>query len=153
MTTIAYRDGVLATDSGVQSGSTRVGTTQKCFKAKDGSLLAFAGNANLGTDVKEWIETGLKLDRVPDTEDRGTIVWIKPDGTIWCIDGGGLPYPVEAPFYAEGSGEDFAYGAMAAGANAMQAVEIAKHFDSNSSGPVQLVELGNVIPFKAKGAK
>lgn len=153
MTSIAYRDGVLAADSGVQSRGTRIGSVQKVFKAKDGSLLAYAGDANLAADVAEWVDGGLRHDSVPDTADRGTILWVQPDGSVHIIDGGGKPYPVEAPFYAEGSGEDLALGAMAAGASAVQAIEIAIHFDSGSSGPVQFVELekADVIPLPKRG--
>jgi hypothetical protein len=150
MTTIAFRAGVLATDSGVQANGTRHGTVQKTFKAPDGSLIAYAGNAHLHGAIEHWIDHGLKVDAVPDTEDKGTILWIKPDATIWVIDGGGLPFKIDAPFYADGSGGDIALGAMGAGATAVQAVEIALHLDSGSSGPVQYVELGNIIPFQKK---
>jgi ATP-dependent HslUV protease subunit HslV len=151
MTTIAYRDGILATDSLIQSGGTRVGTTQKVFKSKNGTLLAFAGNAHLAADIQHWIDKGLSDDATPDTDGTGTIVIVKPDGTFWTLDGGAAaPYPLEAPFFAEGSGQEVALGAMAMGANAVQAVEVAIHFDTGSGAPVQYVELGNVIEFPKK---
>lgn len=46
------------------------------------------------------------------------------------------PYKVHASFYAIGSGRRLAIGAMAAGASAKEAVEIACRFDTHSRGPV-----------------
>ena len=53
-----------------------------------------------------------------------------------------MPYPDKA-FAGEafGSGRKYAMGAMAFGANAMQAVEVAIKLDPGSGGPVQVIDL------------
>jgi len=46
------------------------------------------------------------------------------------------PLHLEAPFFASGSGRFLAMGAMAAGASAEQALQIACDMDQGTSGPV-----------------
>lgn len=41
------------------------------------------------------------------------------------------PFEIEEPFYAFGSGMDIAIGALAMGANAIKAVEIASRYSSH----------------------
>ena len=46
------------------------------------------------------------------------------------------------PFWADGSGGDIAKGAMAAGATAREAVEIACRFETGWGGRIQTLKLG-----------
>jgi ATP-dependent HslUV protease subunit HslV len=152
MTTIAYRNGILAADSQVVSGNTRVGEMRKVWKTKSGALVGFAGNASLSHEIEQWVEKDLSGE-VPSTADRGSIILVRPTGEVFLIDDDGGPVRIAAAFYSEGSGADVAIGALAAGASAVQAVEIASIYDIGTGGPIQYVELGNVIklvPPKAK---
>ena len=67
---------------------------------------------------------------------------------LWVINRNGhiakfedSPYPVvyNDKVFAEGSGRDFAYGAMAMGADAVRAVEIANQYDVHCGGGVDVL--------------
>jgi ATP-dependent HslUV protease subunit HslV len=149
MTTLAYRNGVLAADSLVSSVGTRVGEMRKVWKTKSGALVGFAGNASLSYEIDQWVTNDL-AGETPGTADRGTILLVQPGGEVFVIDDDGGPVRIVAPFHADGSGSDIAIGAMAAGASAVQAVEIASLYDTATGGAIQYVELGNVVKLLPK---
>src|SRR5690606_24915104 len=51
----------------------------------------------------------------------------------------GVEHNRDVPFFAFGSGAEVAIGAMAAGASAQQAIEIAAQYTSSAALPVQFV--------------
>ena len=68
---------------------------------------------------------------------------IKPDGSVFLADDSlYFSGPIECASYAIGSGALYAIGAMAEGASAERAVEVACMFDSHCGGPI--VVLGEV---------
>lgn len=78
----------------------------------------------------------------PDAEPGyfGALI-IKPDGTVLRMDSAGRFSRMKADFYADGSGHAVARGAMAAGATAERAVQIAIDLDSACGGPIQKISL------------
>lgn len=133
MTTIAYRDGVLAADTQVNSGNgCRAGTIAKIGQTKDGCLWAFSGNAQMMAACVGWTEER-KDDPPKDIE--GVFVLIAPDGTYREWWGSGW-LQVNDPQPAWGSGERIARGAMFAGADAETAVRAAIALDPESGGQV-----------------
>ena len=146
MTTIAYRDGVLAADSLLRCGQTRFGIVRKIIQA-NGLAAALTGDMQDTVLLRRWLQAGC-----PECGNDGVSPWaiLGQDGGSGIVVGSGgamifdyrlRRYPVEAPFYADGSGADIAIGAMAAGATAEEAVRIACRYDTGSSEPVEVVRL------------
>jgi hypothetical protein len=134
MTTIAYKDGTLATDSAMSAAGTWLGSVQKVFVGPEGGAVAVAGDTVASAAFKRWARAGFQGE-IPDPTAQHSAVWAKNDGTLWIVEAGEA-VRVTAPFLACGSGTDIAMGAMAAGATAEEAVMIACTFDLSSETPV-----------------
>lgn len=138
MTTIAYRDGVMAADSLSTSDGIAMGTVAKAIRREDGAMCGAAGSTSLIRALLAWFENGEGGDK-PDLKDNGAqALIIRPTGSTEWHDEFGF-HVISAPFFAIGSGRDVALGAMAAGASAEEAVEHAIRFDINSGGPIVVV--------------
>lgn len=144
MTTIAFRDGVLAADSQVTCGAVRDGTAKKIGRTPDGRLWAFTGKLRFMEAWREWCEapagsTGPDAPRLPEIDDS-TGILISPDGVVREWWGDGWVVNNSSPV-AWGSGSELALGAMAAGASAEEAVAIAIRLHIESSGPINIEHL------------
>lgn len=146
MTTICFKDGVLATDSGMQDSGLRVGRCQKAYPMKDGSIVTACGESQKAEAFRAWIEAGGDPEKAPKLDEGFNGVHLLPDGTAVWYDGDpiGYSYEPEGGFWALGSGFKVAVGAMAAGASAEEACAIACRFDAGSSGPVQTFHLSRL---------
>lgn len=133
MTTIAWDGETLAADSCSWSGAARR-RVRKVFKvtAADGRrfLVAFAGDGSFALAVLAWMrgerERPDPLDHIKaeDLANQCALV-IDERRRVWQL-GSSLVYsPMRERFYAYGGGQDFAWGALEAGATARQAVAIA----------------------------
>lgn len=145
MTTFAYRDGVLAADSAITMSGTYQGSTRKIFASKQGGMIAVSGDLAALAVFKRWVEENHCKGDVPVTDAEYSAVWIKPNGEVYAVERDAAVL-VEVPFIAGGSGFDLATGAMAAGATAEQAVQIAAMFDTNTQLPVQVARIDIVLP-------
>ena len=141
MTVIAIKDGVLACDSGVTAFGVHVGSVRKALLLGDGSIVAVSGSAEQAADLFARIGPDGVLDIVGDDV---CAVRLMADGKIRILDG---PCPawalIEAPYFALGSGSSLAYGAMAAGASAHRAVEIACEMATDCRGPIRVFQAGS----------
>jgi ATP-dependent HslUV protease subunit HslV len=137
MTTIAYRDGVLAGDSKVTYDGSFQGLVTKVFRSTKGDLLGLCGDSSGLPVLKAWAKGGCKSP-IPDLGEDNSVIWVKPNGNAYIVEFG-TACEVEGPFFAIGSGHAIAKGAMGAGASAEEAVAIAITFDNGSGGPVRLV--------------
>ena len=142
MTTIAYRDGVLAADRLITQGDARFGYTRKVALSPAGHIGGAAGGLHDVESFLRWIDGGCE-DDPPDvtSSDEPTGILVMPDGTINLWNGHSVLVPVRGPFVADGSGWKLAIGAMAAGASAIQAVEIASLYDTGTGGGIDSVTL------------
>lgn len=141
MTTIAFKDGILAADSRSTSNYyDRVHRCQKLFRktTKDGAevIIATAGENAPGLVFVEWYGSGKKppLKLLDGDADFCCLVLTKKglfEFDKWCHG-----EEVMDPFYAVGCGATAALGAMHAGATAEQAVEIACRIDPFTGPPV-----------------
>lgn len=138
MTTIAFKDGVLASDTQVTSNGFRVGFASKIWRV--GRLLIGGAGSDCYTQkFRDWVRGGMEGDH-PILKDIGNVFILRPDGegVMWCDDG---PFLIKEPFWALGSGEQIALGAMHRGATAAEAVETAIAFDTRSGGKVVALAL------------
>lgn len=139
MTTIAWDGRVLVADSRVTGGNNCVcGEVTKAWKSADGYRWAHTGGAQDLDRLRRWTREG-RGDNPPLTDEHdGCLVRVSPDGELAEWWGRGW-LMIRAPFQAWGSGERLAIGAMAAGASAERAVEIACRFDPQSGGEITVL--------------
>jgi ATP-dependent protease HslVU (ClpYQ) peptidase subunit len=134
MTTIVYRDGVLAADSRLTQGGTIVHDKQrKIRRLADGSIIAGAGALAKVQRWERWIARGRKGKKPEGSFDA---ILLTSEKLLAWEDKGD---PVELDrqqFYAWGSGSLAALGALHHGATAEEAVQCAIKVDCGSGGKV-----------------
>lgn len=148
MTTIAYRNGVMAADRLVSNGGGgRAGHQTKIARGPKGTIGGMAGRMEEGFLFARWVENDCEGDPPPLSDSADGIVLL-PNGLLCYVGEKGCLCPVEAEFAAVGSGEAYAIGAMAHGASAAEAIEIAIQFDTGSGGGVDVLkrEVTNAQP-------
>lgn len=143
MTTIAYRDGVLAADTQITCGGTVDGWAQKAFR-KGSILYATSGGSGLGSKFRAWLEGGMEGE-APDLKAEGAdeahgYIFPGGDRVVWRYNDTWASHI--APFFAYGSGAEIALGAMIRGATAEEAVKAAITRDTNSGGEITVLTHG-----------
>lgn len=150
MTVIAYRNGVLAADSQLSDGDGN--KIANCFKIKKvkGWLLGAAGDfaPTEAFMAKFDPQSILKKQYVPiyagaprDGEEFESMV-VSPSGRIYEVSTSGIFGPIKSyGYYAIGCGSLIAFGAMAAGADAVGAVKAAIRHSTSCGGRVQKIKL------------
>jgi ATP-dependent HslUV protease subunit HslV len=138
VTTIAFKDGILAADSKICAGGTFAGYETKIHKVK-GCLIGGAGSNAVYLAFRSWVAGGMN-GACPLTKDIGNMFLVPPKGQpiCWCDDG---PFFLKTPFWSFGSGDAIALGAMEAGASAEEAVACAAKWDSCTGGPITALNL------------
>ena len=115
MTTIAYRDGVLAADMLSTSHGARDAFGPKIWRC-GGVLIGAAGSRALCLKFRSWVIAGMSGESPWEGKDDGLGIIVSRAGIVcWGHLG---PWPVREPFYTLGSGYQFATGAMEMGASA-----------------------------------
>lgn len=154
MTCIVYRDGKLVSDGWVLDVWTKVGLFPKIAKREGPNgaiLLAATGDSGFsknfldwgrGPLLEKWIETKGEenLPGLGEGDRTANGMLILPDGSAIRFDPGSLPYRIQAPFYAMGSGYWVALGALEQGATAMEAAMAAEKWDVGTNGPFIMLE-------------
>ncbi len=146
MTVIAYRAGVMAGDRAVTSGRGMLcGTRAKVARTSAGWLVGAAGPLSGATGAVEWVEACFHSgdEFVPP---RGKLdgldaIIVSPTGRVFYFDGRAFPTEVTGEYFAVGGGEEFAMGAMAVGADAIQAVQAACMLGAGLGGGIDVVRL------------
>ncbi|QGH74884.1 hypothetical protein MAL1_00138 [Bacteriophage DSS3_MAL1] len=153
MTTIAYRNGVMAADTLMARGNERAVGAVKIFATKKflvGISGAFSNleplKAFLSEHEEEVSDPGELWRFWEDAPEYGggyCCLIVTKDGDIWnAIDS--PPVRIPAEFDAIGSGGTYAMGAMGAGATACDAVRVARQFDVNTGGSVIRLTLDDI---------
>jgi len=139
VTTIAYRDGILAADSLVTLGDTKVHGSFQKIRRIDDYLIGTAGGVADSERFIQWLKAGGE-DECPKGSYSALI--IDPRGRLREIESGSLlPRPRNAKFAAIGSGAPYAIAAMWAGATAIEAVKIAAKIDTSTGLPVKSLKI------------
>lgn len=141
MTVIAWDGRTLAADRMIVDGYTKqVGT--KIHKI-NGELFGASGCWSTGMARMDWVRAGMNpadYPRVPEDE-FGRLLRVTADRRIMLYTVNGLPMQYESPFYAIGSGSDFALAAMYLGHTARQAVHVACELSSECGMGIDTLEL------------
>lgn len=157
MTTVAYKDGVMACDSRCSDYGRHLTKCQKIFRLKSGALLGVCGDVDV-RDLIELLDNVRHADDIPTREDlaelrhEGDYILVLPNGDIWsiCIDIQDYEHTdewkasavlIQEDFASIGSGSHLAIGAMEFGASAKEAVECAAKWDLYSAPPIQTMKL------------
>ena len=129
MTSIVYKDGVIAGDTGHFRGDTLVGHAPKVFRNSKDDLAGCAGDASFIQIFIRWFlggEVGPPPSSLAVGEDK------QHNEALLVRDGGQILYlmhqeliPFDDLFFSIGGGSDVAYGAMFAGSDAATAVRAA----------------------------
>ena len=140
MTTIAYRSGIMASDSRVSLGdNTPPWKWRKMERLPDGRLVGFSGNPYRQNAFVAWL-----LDPAlarPDLTDECKAMVVKPaDKSVWFYQYTG-EIEMDGPFFAIGCGAIPALAAMHAGADAAEAVRIASLLDPFTGGEIHVEPL------------
>ena len=128
MTTIAWDGTTLAADRAAWSNGMkyRVRKVHK-VQAPDGRtfLVALAGDGHFAPSLLKWMRGGQHPGKSPDEHATIAIV-IDEKRRVWRMSSDSLCYcQVLEKVHASGAGQDFAIGALEAGATAVQAIKIA----------------------------
>lgn len=129
MTTIAFDGNTLAADRAAWSGSVKY-TVRKVHRiiAPNGSvfLVAMCGDGPYAEQVLSWMKGGRHPGTYPNDDNITIGLVIDEQRRIWRLNAVRLTYSrVLDKIHATGAGQEFAIGALEAGATAKQAVQIA----------------------------
>ncbi len=133
MTTITFRNGVMAADSGVWVEDTMSHKTKKLYRLKNGSVAGFCGSLNEALSIIRWLD-GDKDIKVNWSE--ATILVVTVAGRILMYDAEKPVVLRKTKYVAVGTGTAVALGAFHHGATAIEAVQAAIEHDAKSKGPV-----------------
>lgn len=140
MTTIAYKDGVLASDSLSCWGNSRDGAVTKIRK-RGPYLAAISGVLGPGQKFLDWFSAGMNGDppeRPQDDNIHALGFIFMPDGMLLTLTRYGWERS-KSEHCAAGSGAEFATGAMSMGATAAEAVAVAMKHDTHTGGEITVL--------------
>lgn len=143
MTTIAYKDGILAGDGRITEGDHIY--TDKCvkvFRLKDGSLFGGAGDSEGDALVLQAVREGVLLPELP-ADCTVTCVRVTLDGKVHVFEGKHWEEWCE-PFIAIGNGKPYALTALRLGFSAKTAVKMGIAGDVHSGGKITSVKLKGI---------
>lgn len=158
MTTVAYRDGVMASDSGAWvSGATVTGVV-KVARGSDGTLHGVSGLAGPCCSYIEWVRNDGRAEYMPRplprNDEEGTfIALVAAEGKPLVVRTARGDEFYDMPYLSIGSGAVGALCAMHAGATATDAIEAAIAHAEGAIGPVQWVSRAALTPSKTDGGE
>lgn len=142
MTVIVWDGTTLAADRLTVQGH----TSRRATKIARSSNYIMGGSGEMATllQMHQWVCEGRHLVRFPkdqmDPENFVDYLLVSREG-VWRYENAPLAIKVEEPVYALGAGAQCAYGAMAMGGNAVDAVEIASRYNNMCGGGVDTLTL------------
>ena len=154
MSTVVYRNGILAADSLMVQGSIKcpegmnkisLGRTHPVIYAMAGRAAALATTVRIieAMPVAPW--DGADYPTRPPIDGNSELAIFHRDGRIISIEAEGMWFePADAPFMALGSGSKAALGALHMGATAEQAVAIASLVDTFTGGAVVMLRVADI---------
>jgi ATP-dependent protease HslVU (ClpYQ) peptidase subunit len=146
MTTIATDGRTIAADGLVTAGIERIDTSARKIVRVDGLIYALCGRTSALRPLVRWHQDGADPDTVPKVGGEWGLVVIDPNQPHAHYYHNDALFPSFVPYpCAFGTGEQFARGAMLAGADPRRAVEIAAECDVNTGGTITHLDIGPAI--------
>ena len=136
MTTIAYKDGVIAYDARETSDDIVLSDdVEKCIDRGGIKFLVMGASCDEEALIDAYFQDLMTV------KDLDASAWVVDGGRVHCFsvgDGRTFSYEMDlSNCYAAGSGGAFAYGAMDMGATAKQAVQMAAKRDVYTGGKIK----------------
>jgi 20S proteasome alpha/beta subunit len=134
MTTIAWKDGVLACDKCITEDNFVYRGTK--FKETDSKVYVGAGYLSRALRFIDYLineEDG----KPPKLKDTIVLEFDKQTGKLTLWENKHIGLPVETKMYAHGSGYGFAIGAMSFGATPEEAIKVATKHDAYTGNGVK----------------
>ncbi len=151
MTVIAYKDGIMASDSMLSSKETgdKLNFGPKVFKIGK-ALVGISGSAQILVKIKE-IKISKKVPHIyilnkissileDDEEDHDFDIMVVINEKKFIFDNSSVPCEIYDDFFAIGAGAPIAMGAMECGATAVEAVNAAIVHNIFCGGSIHTVE-------------
>lgn len=138
MTTVAYRDGVLASDTMATTGEFVIAVVSKLAE-RDGWLLAGSGDHALIQKFFRVFNPN-EFDSISFLGDASGIA-ISPNGNVFTFESGSWYQEKPADFYVWGGGFAVALGALHAGASAEEAIRIVSIVHTKTGGDIETLEI------------
>lgn len=138
MTTIAWRNGILAADTQMTDNHIKVPMRKLFLLGANAGCIAICGDVAKALGFIDWLQSGLEPTRTKKRVYKGVgAIYIdKWDDPFW-FDDSPNPVPINAPFYAMGTGHALAMGAMSTGMSAIDAVKFASTLDIYTNDQVE----------------
>ncbi len=147
MTVIAWDGTTLAADKLSNYRGIR-GTVTKIWRLSDGRLFGGSGDFGAVIGLKDHLDKGAPLPvSQSDKDDWALAMLVERDGGVYIYERWANRFRIENPFYAIGSGAEYAMGAMGAGVSAARAVEIASERCTTCGGGVDILQLSPSVMF------
>lgn len=151
MTTIAYRDGIMAADTKISTEELYF-ADMPCIRKVQDMLIGACGNVDLVEwFLRTWNRDSLNninidhpVAKLEGEKDQHFEALVVTPESAYYITPKLIATKVDAKYLALGSGQLIAYGAMYMGANAAKAVEAAITHDHNTGGKIQTISLAKV---------
>lgn len=138
MTTLAYKDGVLATDTQIVFSDSLRARTKKIWDPQPGVVLSCAGDHFCEWKAIQFFADPNWASKEPiDFRDGDFAGFLFVEGTPYILVACTAPIPLMDPYFAIGSGAYFAHTAMGLGATAEQAVKEAMRYDIQTGGEIE----------------
>lgn len=120
-------------------------TVTKLFRVPDGSaILAVSGELSYGMVLVGWYSAGADPEKWPhfqrDKDEWVALICVKKDG-LYRYERTPIPHKIHDPFYAVGSGRDYALAAMYLGKSAKEAVEVTNALSAACGNGVDVMSL------------
>lgn len=132
MSVIAWDGKSIAADKQATCAGLKL-TASKIRRLDTGIILAWAGEQDSGEMMARWFIGGQDPAKWPacqsDKDLWCRLIIVDRDGFVSTYERQPVSFPMEDKAMAWGSGRDYALGAMARGATAREAVEVACRFD------------------------
>lgn len=143
MSIIAYDGKFIAADKLMSNGDGK-STTQKLFKINNKLFYGFTGAVDSGLLMASWYKNGAKPKEFPEIQktDNWSRLIVFKNSDIFYYEQTPFAIPCIDKFMAWGSGRDYAIGAMAMGATAVEAVKVAIEHCSSCGIGVDSFSLG-----------
>lgn len=152
MTVLVWDGSNLATDRQANDGSAKWESSKAWYVTVDNDVCIVSGVGLLDDIMKmrEWFKDGAVPEAFPTLTSKSELIVVRRDTGLWLYEG--VPYPLHCGLSprAFGHGKDFAYGAIAMGATAQQAVEASNMFCLHCGKGVEVFNLNGEHNEKSK---
>jgi hypothetical protein len=155
MTTLAFKDGVLATDSRCTMEGSIINDRCEKIVVRGGRCFSVVGALAQAMRFLDALTDGENRKKLPSMEAACCVAELLPTGNLKIYEDGGTFELHSESFTAYGSGTAAAMAAFHMGAGAVEAVEIACKVDVYSGGPISAARWqdGKLILWGKEGGK